>query len=166
MGFLSDYFDVTPAGFIVNKVGELIGPAVLNASDQAADIEAINMFFLNAVPVNTKATQLKNDWIAWYSQLGTIDKTTNENTAAEAFNRRNDFFRANAQNQSERDLADAFIKGGPNVNPVTGKPVERTTTGDYAIKPEPKIPTPYKVAGVIGGAGVLVLVILKKLHLI
>lgn len=167
MSLFEAYWDITPAGWLVNKLTEATyGPAALQATDQAADIEAINLYFLNTKPINNEAAKLKDNWVKWYSGLGIIAKNTDSNVAATAFNRRNEMFRVNAQTQQEKDMAEAMIRNGPTVNPVTGKPIERTSTGDRALNPEPLIPTPYKVAGVIGAAGVLVVVILKKLRLL
>jgi hypothetical protein len=167
MSLFSDYWDITPAGWLINKATEAtVGPAALNASNQAADIEAINLYFLNEKPNNAQAIKLKDEWVEWYSSLGFFDKATNANTAANAFNKRNEMFRVNAQSQAEKDMAENMIRNGPTVNPVTGQPILRTSTGDRALKPEPLIPTTYKVAGVIGAAGVLVIVVLKKLRLL
>ena len=166
MGIIADAFSFTPTGMIVNALGETFGPTVLAASDQAADIDAIHEFFTRTEPINNKAQDLKDDWMRWRAGLTWHDRNINENVGAEAFNRRNEFMRANAQSQAELDRINEILKKVPAFDPVTGKPNFVDSKGDRIKAPEPIIPTPYKVAGVIGAAAVVVLVVLKKLTIL
>lgn len=173
MGIIKDIFQYgTPIGWmtlpgeaVAEKLGEVIGPTVLNATDQGADLEAINGFFLSTTPSTVAAEKLKDDWMRWYSALSMYDKATNENIAAEAFNRRNAFIRAQAT-PDEKVFVDQWIKDVPAYDPVTGKPNYVTSTGDRIKQPEPLIPTSYKIAAFAAAGVTLVLVALKKLRLL
>lgn len=149
-------------------VGDQLGPLALNASDQAADIEAINKFFLDTKAVNSTATNLKNEWLQWYSGLGWYDKNVNEAIAAQAFNKRNAFLRANVTTSAEKEMVDRFIKDvdGPTTNPVTGKPILKDDQGNRIVPPIPLIPPLYKAIAVGVGTGTVVLVVLKKLRIL
>ena len=166
MGFLSNMFDLTPTGYVANKIGEAIGPQVVSATNQAADIEAINKFFAETPPANNEAAKVKTDWVAWYNKLGWYDKNVVSGTGNEAINRRNAYLRANATTNAEQKMVDDFLKGGPAVNPVTGQVIQKTPEGDRYVPKPPLIPTPYKVAAVATIAGVTTLVVLKKLYII
>jgi|WetSurMetagenome_2_1015567.scaffolds.fasta_scaffold74584_4 hypothetical protein len=164
---VGDIYDVTPAGFVMNKVtGAVLGPTVLSASDQAADIDAIHDFFVREQPVNAKAERIKDDWMRWAGGLSWYEKHVDTNIGAEAFNRRNEFMRANVQSKEELDKTNEFLKKVPAFNPVTGNPNFVDSKGDRIKQPEPLIPTPYKVAGVIGAAAIAALVVLKKLTIL
>jgi hypothetical protein len=166
MGLLGDIWDITPTGMVVNFVTqETYGPAVLNASDQAANIEAIDIYITSAEPINSKATKLRDEWMTWYTGLSWYQKHIDESIAAQAFNKRNDFMRANAPSEDAEKI-DAFLKNVPIIDPVTGQTRHITSTGDRVVPPTPPIPTAYKLAAVVTGAGVTALVILKKLHLL
>lgn len=165
MSLLTDIWDITPTGMVINKLGETLGPAVLSASDQAADIDAIDMYIATSTPINSKAQQLKNEWMSWVSGLSWYDKNVNEAVAAEAFNRRNAFMRANAP-ADQLESVNTFLKNVPAVDPVTGKINRVTETGDRIVPPTPLVPTTYKVVAVATAAGVSVLVVLKKLHIL
>lgn len=160
-------YDVTPTGFVINKVsGAVLGPTVLSAVDQAEDIDAIHEFFVRTKPLNAKAEKLKDDWMKWAGSLSWYAKHVDTNIGAEAFNRRNDFMRANVQSKEELDKTNEFLKKVPAFDSVTGNPNFVDSKGDRVKQPEPLIPTPYKVAGVIGAAAVAALVVLKKLTIL
>lgn len=164
--FIGDVYSITPLGLVTNYVsGETFGPAALNASDQAANIEAIDVYISGAAPINSKATKLRDEWMTWYSGLSWYQKHIDEAIAAQAFNKRNEFMRSNVPSE-EVAKVNAFLKDVPLIDPVTGKTRHITSTGDRVVPPTPLIPTGYKVAAVATGAGVTVLVILKKLHIL
>jgi len=165
MSILGDLFDITPTGMVVNALGESLGPAVLAASDQAADIDAIHNYIANTQVRNSKAQGIKDRWMQWSAGLSWYQKHVDTNVGAEAFNIRNDFMRANALPE-EKAAVDNFLKKVPAFDPVTGNPNFVDSKGDRMKAPEPLIPTTYKVAAVIGGAAVAVLVVLKKLTII
>jgi hypothetical protein len=145
---------------------DLIAPTVLNASDQAANIEAINTFMLTTQPLGNKAQSLRDDWMQWYGGLTWFQKNLESNTQAEAFNRRNAYMRANTDSADELERVNNFIKNAPAFDPVTGKPNLVTSTGDRVINPEPLIPTSYKVIGIATAVGIATLALLKKIRLI
>lgn len=149
-------------------VGDQLGPLALNASDQAANIEAINKFFLDTKAVNGAAIAIKNDWLQWYVTLGWYDKNVDEAIAAQAFNRRNAFLRANVTTEAEKEMVDRFIKdvNGPSVDPVTKKPILKDSDGNRIVPPIPLIPPLYKAVAVGVGTGTLILVVLKKLRIL
>lgn len=166
MSIFETIFDLTPTGMIVNAITkETIGPAWLNLSDQAANIDAIDVFFGSTQALNSEATRIKDEWMQWVSSLSWYQKHADEGVGAEAFNRRNAFMRANALPE-ERESVDEFLKKVPVVDPVTGKINHVTSTGDRVVPPKPLIPTQYKVVAVATAAGVSVLVVLKKLHIL
>lgn len=160
-------YDVTPAGFVINKVsGAVLGPTVLSAMDQAEDIDAIHDFFVREQPHNETARRLKDDWMRWAGSLSWYQKHVDTNVGAEAYNRRNEFMRANVQSKEELEKTNEFLKKVPAFDPVTGNPNFVDSKGDRVLQPKPLIPTPYKVAGVIGAAAVAALVVLKKLTIL
>jgi hypothetical protein len=164
---VGDVYSVTPLGMVTNVSGELFGPAVLNATDQAQNIDAIDVYISGATPLNSKATQLRDEWMQWVSGLSWYQKHVDESVAAEAFNRRNAFMRANVLSKEEQEKVDEFLKKPrPVVDPVTGKTIHVTSTGDRVVPPKPLVPTQYKVVAVATAAGVSVLVLLKKLHIL
>lgn len=164
LGVVGDIYDVTPAGFVLNKVtGAVLGPTVLNASDQAADIDAIHNFFVREEPVNFKAQGIKDDWMKWAASLSWYQKHVDETVGAEAFNRRNDYMRANTTTAEEKAAVDAFVKKVPAFNPVTGKPNFVNSAGDRVAPPKPLIPTSYKVAAGVGAGIAAVIVILTQI---
>lgn len=145
---------------------DLIGPSILNASDQAANIEAINSFMLTTQPLTNKSQVIRDDWMRWYAPLTWYDKNFGSNTEAEAFNRRNAYMRANVATAEELAQVNAFIKKAPAFDPVTGKPNLITSSGDRVLNPEPLVPTSYKVVGIVTVLGITTLAILKKIRLI
>lgn len=165
MGILKDIFDISPTGMVVNAVGESLGPAVLAASDQAADIDAIHDYISRTQVNNSKAQSVKDKWMQWAGSLTWYQKHVDTNVGAEAFNIRNEFMRENALPE-EKQAVDDFLKKVPAFDPVTGKPIFVDSKGDRMKAPEPIIPTTYKVAAVIGAGAVAVLVVLKKLTIL
>jgi hypothetical protein len=164
--FIGDVWSITPTGMLINYAsGEAFGPAALNASDQAANLDAIDIYITGAAPINSKATKLRDEWMTWFSALSWYQKHIDESIAAQAFNKRNEFMRANVPAE-EVGKVNAFLKNVPIIDPVTGKTNHVTSTGDRVVPPTPLIPTGYKVAAAATGAGVTVLVILKKLHIL
>ncbi len=164
--FIGDVYSITPLGMVTNYVtGELFGPAVLNATDQAQNIDAIDVYITGAVPINSKATKLRDEWVQWVSNLTWYQKHMDETIAAQAFNKRNEFMRTNVP-ADQVEKVNEFLKKTPTVDPVTGKVIHTTSTGDRAVPEEPLIPTTYKVVAVATAAGVSVLVLLKKLHIL
>jgi hypothetical protein len=165
-GFIGDVYSITPLGLVTNYVsGEVFGPAALNATDQAANIEAIDVYISGAVPINSKAEKLRDEWMQWYTGLSWYQKHMDEALAAQAFNKRNEFMRANVPKE-ELPQVDAFLKKVPAIDPVTGKVNHVTTTGDRIVPPTPLIPTQYKLVAAATGAAVTVLVVLKKLRIL
>lgn len=165
MTIFDDVFALTPTGMIANALGETLGPSVLNFSDQGANIDAIDIYITGAAPINSKATRLRDEWMEWVSGLSWYQKHVDEAIGAQAFNKRNDFMRANTPDEQQEAL-DAFLKKVPVVDPVTGKINHVTSTGDRVVPPTPIVPTGYKVAAVATATGVTVLVLLKKLHIL
>lgn len=166
MSLLGDIWDITPTGIVINAITkETYGPAVLNMSDQAANIDAIDKFFANAIPINSKAEKLRDEWMQWASGLSWYERHIDEAIAAQAFNKRNDFMRANAP-EEQLESVNEFLSKVPAVDPVTGKINRVTSSGDRIVPPTPIIPTTYKVVAVATAAGVSVLVLLKKLHIL
>ena len=145
---------------------DLIAPSVLNASDQAANIEAINTFMLTTQPLTKKSEAIRDEWMHWYRPLSWFDKNFGTNTEAEAFNRRNAYMRANVATAEELAQVNEFLKKVPAFDPVTGKPNLVTTSGDRITTPEPLVPTSYKVVGIVTVLGITTLAILKKIRLI
>lgn len=139
---------------------------VLEAIDQAADIDAIHEFFVNSEPRNAKAEKVKDEWMRWLASLTWYQKHIEDNVLPEAINQKNAFLRANAQSQEELDRITEVLKKTPAFDPVTGRPVTLDSKGDWVKAPEPLIPTQYKMAAIISAAAVATLVILKKLTII
>lgn len=162
MGLLGEIFDITPTGMIVNALGESFGPASISATDQAANIDAIHRFMAETTPLNSKAQELRDDWMKWAAGLTWYQRHADEGVGAEAFNRRNEYMRANVPNAEELAKVNKFLADVPSMNVVTGKPIFATTTGDRIVPPKPLIPTSYKVAGIAAAIGVAALAILTK----
>lgn len=161
---VGDIYDVTPAGFVLNKVtGAVLGPTVLNAADQAADIDAIHDFFVRTEPINFKAQGIKDDWMKWAAALSWYQRHVDETVGAEAFNRRNDFMRANVESAEEKAAVDAFVKKVPAFDPITGKPNFVNSAGDRVGPPKPLIPTSYKIAAGVGAGVIAVVAILSQI---
>lgn len=143
------------------------------------DMQAINQFIADTEPVTAKARELKSDWINWWDGLSWYDKNASTSTYDKARNKRNDFIRANAVTSAEKAAAKQVrekggtteeVEAGPNKPGEAGqfhKEAKRSDEeGKFPEKKEPLIPTQYKVAAAAGGGVTLVLVILKKLHII
>lgn len=166
MGLLSDIFDITPTGMVVNYLGDTFGPAAIEAENQEKNLAAIHLYIMGNKPLNSTALKLQDDWVAWYAPLTWYQKNFDTAIGAEGINRRNAFMRANVQSAVEKQKVDEFLKKVPITDPVTGKPTMATSTGDRVVPPKPLIPTTYKVVAVATAAGVSVLVLLKKLHIL
>lgn len=167
MSLLGDIWDITPTGMVINYITkETYGPALLSISNQGANLDAIDDFFARAEILTSRAQKVRDEWNTWFPGLSWYQKNVDENIAAQAFNRRNDFMRANVMNDDELANVNVFLSKVPPVDPVTGKVNRVTATGDRILTPEPIIPTSYKVVAAATGAGVAVLVLLKKLHIL
>ncbi len=137
----------------------------IHASDQAANIDAINRYIAGTQPNTAKARKLQDDWLIWYGNLGWYSKGLDYDNEKIAYNMRNEFIRANAD-ISEMDAVNAFLAKSPIINPVTGRPTGANATGDRPVEKPPLIPTMYKAIAVATAAGVSVLVVLKKIHIL
>lgn len=166
MGLLSDVFDITPTGMVVNYLGDTFGPAMIEGENQEKNLAAIHLYIMGNNPLNSSARKIQDEWVTWYGPLTWYQKNFETAIGAKAINRRNAFMRANVQSSEERDKVNEFLKKVPIIDPVTGKPTLATSTGDRIVPPEPLIPTTYKVVAVATAAGVSVLVLLKKLHIL
>lgn len=124
---------------------------------QIEDIDAISRY-ITSQPIRTDtARQLKDDWIRWRDGLSFWDRNFDGSTYDLARNKKLAFDRANAVTAQQKQAVETVAKTGLSTEQMQGKEDRRTSTGEYAIQPKPIIPTEYKVAIAVVGAGAVLL---------
>lgn len=117
--------------------------------------------YMNDTHANTsKAAKIKDQFANWYSNLGWYAKTVNtDDTWNQARNYRDQFNTANALTPVEQAAIEAVQSGGITTEQSAGLPAQaKLSSGLYAASdPNPLIPSEYKVAAIVVGAGVILI---------
>lgn len=148
---------------MANWTNEQLSSFLLFTDNQ--DMDAINKAIAVTPSTNPQATALKDSWIRWWDNLSWYERNIDTPTYDEARNRRNAFFLANAP-QEQKEAVEHVIQSGMTTEEQEGHTKRADSTGHFPQEDAPLIPTQYKIVAIATGAGVGVLVLLKKLHII
>jgi hypothetical protein len=130
------------------------------------DMTAINQMIANTTPLNDQASALKDDWTTWFDGLGWYAKNVDTATYDLARNKRNAFVIANTPDAATQAIVQKSVASAFTEEEAEGGTRRSLSTGFFKIPPVPLIPTPYKVAAVVGGVSIATLVLLKKLYIL
>jgi len=130
------------------------------------DMAAINQMIASTTPLNDEASALKDDWTTWYDSLGWYNKNVDTATYDLARNKRNAFVIANTPDAATQAIVQKSVASAFTEEEAEGGTRRSLSTGFFKIPPVPLIPTPYKVAAVVGGVSIATLVLLKKLYIL
>lgn len=111
------------------------------ATNQAADMQAIDDFMRRTAPVTPEATAMRQSWMTWYPTLGFWDLNFSETVRDEASTRRNKFNLANTTNPKDRAVVENVIMTGFDANQMQGKP-RKATLPSGEVGTQIKKPTP------------------------
>ena len=132
---------------------------------QIEDLDAINVYIANSKPKTSKAVSLRDDWIAWFNDLGFYARNFDSNNYNIARNKKRAFDLANATTPAEVAAIKRVQKEGKTTEEMTGGASILTSKG-FVEEPVPLIPEKYKVALAVGAGALAVAIIAKKTHLI
>lgn len=110
-------------------------------TEQADNLTAIDQYFHTQVKNTNEATNLFNQWVAWFNALGWYDKSFTQATYDEARNRRNAFDLANAQSDEEIAAIQERMKTGITSEEASGQVDRRDSSGNYILQKPPWVPT-------------------------
>jgi hypothetical protein len=130
------------------------------------DMAAIDQMIKGTTPLNDQATALKDDWTTWFDGLGWYAKNVDTATYDLARNKRNAFVIANTPDAATQAIVQKGVASAFTEEEAEGGTKRSLSTGFFKIPPVPLIPTPYKVAAVVGAISVGTLVVLKKLYIL
>jgi len=144
----------------VGRMADLGFHGLLSNSD---DMNAINDYMMATPAVTPTAVGLKDQWVSWWSNLGMFSNfgTTNYD---EARNRRNTFDLANATTAAQVAQVRAVMTQGQSTEQDSGDTDRRLSTG--MMPNPPLIPVQYQVAAEAVGVAAIVLLVLRKLHIL
>jgi len=121
---------------------------------------AIDAYFIATPAVTPSAVTLKDQWRSWYDQLGFFGTMSDDNYD-NARNRRNAFNLANATTPAQVAQVKEVMKTGVSTEQAAGAPDRRDSQGNLPDHPPDLIPLGYKIAGGVGLALILAIVIKK-----
>jgi hypothetical protein len=126
----------------------------------AEDIEAINDFMHRDVPKTAAAKAALNEWVRWYeaTKPGAFSFWSDADFD-HARNLRNQYNRANAVTQHEKDLAEEVIQHGMSAEQMRGETDRRDAGGNIVEQPPGVTHAPWFWPAVAaGGTAVLLLI--------
>jgi hypothetical protein len=134
---------------------------------QIEDLDAINAYIAGKKPADLTpaAIRLRDQWIAWFNDLGFWARNFDSNNYNIARNKKRAFDLANAKTAEERAVIKKVQAGGVTTEEMSGKPTI-LGSGGFVEEPKPLIPTQYKVAAAAAAGITLAGVVAKKLKLI
>jgi hypothetical protein len=145
------------------KVGRMADLGFHGLFSNSDDMNAINAYMMASTPATPTAVDLKNQWVTWWNGLGMFSNFGNANYD-EARNRRNTFDLANATTAEQVAQVRAVMTQGLSTEQDSGDADRRLSTG--MMPNPPLIPVQYQAAAEVAGVAAIVLIVLRKLHII
>lgn len=99
--------------------------------NQAADLDAINVYFNQTTAKNPQAAKLKESWYQWFNSLSFLQKNTDGDVVKEASNRRNAFNIANVNSPAEAEQLKEQFSYGVTREEMQGQPRVADAAGNY-----------------------------------
>jgi hypothetical protein len=145
------------------KVGRMADLGFHGLFSNADDMNAINDYMMASQPATPSAVTLKDNWVTWWNGLGMFSNFGDANYD-EARNRRNAYDLANATTAAQVAQVHAVMTGGQSTEQDSGVTDRRLSDG--SLPKGPLIPVQYQAAAEVAGVATLVLIVLRKLHIL